>query len=157
MCNLRPVTAPRTKPASLYDWPTSIAIAVVGTVLAVVLILIFTDLVDWIGTFWSQVVYFVAIFGGILLAATRSRRSDSAEPSRLTRGAPAITPAGLPGPFVVTQALGLLGLTMIISGIVIGGDRGLIWGFSGFVLVLVGGVGLVFWMGGVISGRRHAG
>ncbi len=58
---------------------------------------------------------------------------------------------------MVTQALGLLGLTMIISAIMIGGDRGLLWGFSGFVLVLVGGVGLVFWMGGIVSAAAPRG
>ncbi len=148
---------PRTKPPSLYDWPTSIAFAVAGTVAAVVLIVIFTELVDWVGDFWSQVIYFVAIFGGVLLAAQRSRAIDSKEPSRLSRGAPAITPAGLPGPFVMTQALGVLGLTMVIAGILIGGDKGLLWGFSGFVLILVGGVGLVFWTAGLVSARRRAG
>ena len=64
---------------------------------AVVLIVIFTELVDWVGDFWSQVIYFVAIFGGVLLAAKRSRAIDSKEPSRLSRGAPAITPAGFRG------------------------------------------------------------
>jgi hypothetical protein len=140
----------------LYDWPTSVTLAVAGTVAAVVLIIIFTYLIDWVGDFWSQVIYFVAIFGGILAFASRGRREDTNDPSRLTRNAPAITPAGLPGPFVATQALGVLGITMIVFGIVIGGSRGLLWGFSGFVLLLVGGVGLVFWMAGIVSARRHA-
>jgi hypothetical protein len=150
------VAQPQTKPASVYDWPTSIAFAVAGTVVAVVLIVIFENLIDWVGDFWSQVIYFVAIFGGILLAARRSRASDTREPSRLSRGAPPITPAGLPGPFVVTQGLGVLGVTMLVAAVIIGGDRGLLWGFSGFVLVLVGGVGLVFWTAGIVSARRRA-
>lgn len=147
---------PRTKPASVYDWPTSIAFAAAGTVVAIVLIIIFENLVDWVGTFWAQVIYFLAIFGGVVAAARRSRASNCREPSRLTRGAPPITPAGLPGPFVVTQGLGVLGVTMLIAAIIIGGDRGLLWGFSGFVLMLVGGVGLVFWTAGIVSARRRA-
>jgi hypothetical protein len=150
------VAEPRTKPASVYDWPTSIAFAAAGTVVAIVLIVIFENLVDWVGTFWAQVIYFLAIFGGVIAAAQRSRATDSREPSRLTRGAPPITPAGLPGPFVVTQGLGVLGVTMLVAAVLIGGDRGLLWGFSGFVLVLVGGVGLVFWTAGIVSARRRA-
>ncbi|HEU0195508.1 MAG TPA: hypothetical protein VFQ71_14985 [Gaiellales bacterium] len=139
---------------SVYDWPTSVTFAAVGTVVAVVLILIFTEIVDVIGDFWSQVFYFVAVFGGIVVAAVRSRRRDRREPTRLTASTP-ITPAGLPGPFVVTQGLGVLGLTMIIVGAIIAGDAGIIWIFGGFVLALVGGVGLVFWLGGMVADRRH--
>jgi MFS family permease len=138
---------------SVYDWQTSITFAVVGTVLAVVLILIFTEIVDLVGDFWSQVFYFVAVFGGIIAAAIRSRRKDRQEPARLSATTP-ITPAGLPGPFVVTQALGVLGLTMIIVGAILGGDAGIIWIFGGFVLALVGGVGLLFWLGGMVADRR---
>ena len=47
----------------LYDWQTSIAVAVGGTVAAVILIVIFTYLVDWVGSFWSQVVYFTGQSG----------------------------------------------------------------------------------------------
>ena len=79
---------PRTKPPSLYDWPVSITFAVAGTVAAVALIVIFTELVDWVGDFWSQVIYFVAIFGGMLLAAQRSRASDS----RSRRGSAVVRP-----------------------------------------------------------------
>jgi hypothetical protein len=67
-----------------------------------------------------------------------------------------VTPAGLPGPFVATQAFGVLGVAMIVAGAVIGGSRGVIWIFSGIVLVLVGGVGLVFWAG-TMATRRSAG
>ena len=94
-CTTGPSRSPSPWPAPLQPWR---------------LIVIFTELVDWVGDFWSQVIYFVAIFGGVLLAAQRSRASDSKEPSRLSRGAPAITPAGLPGPFVMTQAPGRPGL-----------------------------------------------
>lgn len=139
---------------SVYDWPTSITFAAVGTVVAVVLILIFTEVVGIIGDFWSQVFYFVAVFGGIIVAAGRSRRRDQRDPARLSASTP-ITPAGLPGPFVVTQGLGVLGLTMIIVGAILGGDAGIIWIFGGFVLVLVGGVGLVFWLGGMVADRRR--
>ena len=37
----------------------------------------------------------------------------------------------------------------------IGGDRGIIWIFSGIVLLLVGGVGLSFWLAG-LRARRAA-
>jgi MFS family permease len=139
---------------AVYDWPTSITFAAVGTVLAVVLILVFTELVDVIGDFWSQVFYFVAVFGGIIAAAVRSRRKDQQDPARLSASTP-ITPAGLPGPFVVTQGLGVLGLTMIVLGAILGGDPGIIWIFGGIVLALVGGVGLVFWLGGMVADRRR--
>ncbi len=145
---------PKQRPDTLYDWPTSLTVAAVGTVVAVALIIVFTYMVDVIGDFWSQVVYFVAVFGGIAAAAVRSRRRDDADPTRLGRSSTPITPAGLPGPFVVTQALGVLGVAMLAVGVVIGGVRGIIWDFSGFVLVLVGGVGLVFWSGGLVSRRR---
>jgi hypothetical protein len=147
------VSSDNRSPA-VYDWPTSIIFAAVGTVLAVVLILVFTELLDVIGSFWSQVVYFLAVFGGIVAAAVRSRRKDQREPARLHSSTP-ITPAGLPGPFVVTQGLGVLGLTMIILGAIIGGDPGIIWIFGGLVLALVGGVGLAFWLGGMAADRRR--
>jgi peptidoglycan/LPS O-acetylase OafA/YrhL len=141
-----------TKPA-VYDWQTAIGFALVATGAAVALIVLFTYLVDWVGDFWSQVIYFVVVFGGIVALAVRSRRKDEADPSRLGR-TPPITLTGLPGPFVVTQALGVLAIAMLIVAIVVGGDRGLIWGFSALVLGLVGLVGLVFWLAGLRGQRR---
>jgi hypothetical protein len=44
---------------------------------------------------------------------------------------------------------------MLVSGVLIGGGRGIIWIFSGVVLVLVGGVGLAFWGGSMVA-RRNA-
>ena len=143
---------PPTRP-ELYGWQTAVGVAVAGTLAAVGLIILFTELVDWVGDFWSQVIYFVAVFGGIIGLALRSRAKDEADPSRLISGGPTVTPAGLPGPFVVTQALGVLAIAMLAVGAVIGGDRGLIWAFSGMVLGLVGLVGLVFWLLG-LRGRR---
>jgi hypothetical protein len=140
---------------SVYSWANSIAIAAAGTVAAVVLIVIFTYLVDLVGAFWSQVVYFLAVFGGVVAAAVHSRRKDAADPSRLGDAAAPITPAGLPGPFVVTQALGVLGVAMIVVGVIVQGDRGILWVFSGLVAVLVGGVGLAFWTAG-LAARRSA-
>src|SRR5215213_5862397 len=60
----------------LVNWPTSIGIAIGGAVAAIALILVFTYLVDWIGDFWSQVVYFAAIFVVVLELARRDRRRD---------------------------------------------------------------------------------
>jgi hypothetical protein len=136
----------------VYDWQTAIGVAVVGTIAAVGLIVLFTYLVDWVGDFWSQVIYFVAVFGGVIGLALRSRAKDEADPSRLAQGGPAITPAGLPGPFVVTQAMGVLAVAMLAVGYVVGGNRGLIWAFSAMVLGLVGLVGLVFWLFGLRRG-----
>ena len=130
----------------VYDWPTSIAVAVGGTAAAVVLIVVFTYLVDWVGSFWSQVVYFLAVFVAVMGLAIRSRRKDDADPVRLTVASSRVTPMGLPGPFVMTQAFGVLGIAMIAVGVVIQGDRGILWAFAGYVLVLVGGVGLVTWL-----------
>ena len=65
----------------LYDWPTSIAFAVGGTAAAVVLIVVFTYLVDWVGSFWSQVVYFLAVFGG----RRRARRCEAGRRTMPTR------------------------------------------------------------------------
>ena len=140
----------------LWDWPRSITFAVLGMAVAVVLIVVFTYLVDWIGSFWSQVVYFLAVFGGIGALATYHRRLDGADPSRLARAATPITPVGLPGPFVITQALGVLGVAMLVVGSLVGGDRGLIWIFSGMVMVLVGGLGLLLWVMGIVARRRRA-
>ena len=120
------------------------------------LIVVFTYLVDWIGSFWSQVVYFLAVFGGVVGLGLRSRMKDDADPARLRAASSAVTPMGLPGPFVLTQAFGVLGIAMIAVGIVIQGDRGILWTFAGFVLVLVGGVGLVTWLL-AMAGRRRAG
>jgi hypothetical protein len=138
----------------LYDWPTSIAMAVGGTAAAVVLIVVFTYLVDWVGSFWSQVVYFLAVFVGVVGLALRSRSKDDADPSRLTVASTAVTPIGLPGPFVLTQAFGVLGIVMLVVGVVVQGDRGILWAFAGFVLVLVGGVGLVTWLVAMVGRRR---
>ena len=140
----------------LYDWPTSIAVAVAGTSAAVILIVVFTYLVDWVGSFWSQVVYFLAVLVGVVGLALWSRSKDDADPSRLTAASSAITPMGLPGPFVLTQAFGVLGIVMIAVGVVVQGDRGILWAFAGFVLVLVGGVGLVTWIL-AMAGRRRTG
>jgi hypothetical protein len=140
----------------LYDWPTSIAVAVAGTSAAVILIVVLTYLVDWEGSFWSQVVYFLAVLVGVVGLALRSRSKDDADPSRLTAASSAITPIGLPGPFVLTQAFGVLGIVMIAVGVVVQGDRGILWAFAGFVLVLVGGVGLVTWIL-AMAGRRRTG
>ena len=49
------------QPREVYDWQTSITVAVGGTVAAIGLIVLFTYLVDWVGDFWSQVIYFVAV------------------------------------------------------------------------------------------------
>jgi hypothetical protein len=140
----------------LYDWPTSIAFAVGGTAAAVVLIVVFTYLVDWVGSFWSQVVYFLAVFAGVVGLAVRSRRKDDADPGRLTAASSPATPMGLPGPFVITQAFGVLGIAMIAVAAVVQGDRGILWAFAGFVLVLVGAVGLVMWLL-AMAARRRAG
>lgn len=145
---------PRGHP--VYDWPTSIGIAVGGTAAAVVLIVVFTYLVDWVGSFWSQVIYFLAVFAGVIGLALRSRSKDDADPARLTVASSPVTPIGLPGPFVMTQAFGVLGIAMIAVGVVVQGDRGILWAFAGFVLVLVGGVGLVMWLL-TIAARRRAG
>jgi hypothetical protein len=138
---------------TVYAWQTSIAVAVGGAVSAVALIFIFTYMDDYIGAFWSQVIYFAAFLFAVIGLAERSRRNDRVDPTRLTDASQPVTPAGLPGPFVCTQAFGVLGIAMIGSGAVIGGERGVIWIFSGIVLVLVGGVGLAFW-GGTMYGRR---
>lgn len=148
------MSGPQQQPG-VYGWQASIVFAVVGTVISVALIIVFTELVGWVGDFWSQVIYFAAAGGGIVAAALRSRRKDGEDPGRLRRGGTPITPAGLPGPFVVTQGLGVLGVAMLVAGAVIGGDRGIIWIFSGIVLLLVGGVGLVFWLAG-LRARRPA-
>ena len=142
------------QPPAVYDWQTSIGVAVGATAAAVGLIVLFTYLVDWVGDFWSQVIYVLVVLGGIIALAVRSRRKDEADPSRLGRAATPITPAGLPGPFVATQALGVLAIAMLVVGVIVGGDRGLLWGFSALVLGLVGLVGLVFWVGGLGSRRR---
>jgi Flp pilus assembly pilin Flp len=55
---------PEPQPSQVYNWQTAIGVAALGTLAAVGLIVLFTYLVDWIGDFWSQVVYFVAVFGG---------------------------------------------------------------------------------------------
>jgi Flp pilus assembly pilin Flp len=147
------MSEPPAGTTEVYDWQTAIGVAVVGTLGAVGLIVLFTYLVDWVGDFWSQVIYFVAVFGGVIALALRSRAKDEADPSRLGRGGPAITPAGLPGPFVATQAFGVLALAMLGVGYAVGGDRGLTWAFSALVLGLVGLVGLAFWAFG-LRGRR---
>jgi hypothetical protein len=140
---------------TVYAWQTSIGLAVGGTIAAVALIVVFTYVDDYIGSFWSQVLYFAAFFVGVIGLAERSRRSDRADPSRLVDASQPVTPAGLPGPFVCTQAFGVLGVAMLVFGALIGGGRGVIWIFSGIVLVLVGVVGLAFW-GATMVARRSA-
>src|SRR4029079_11316491 len=81
-----PQPQPQPQPSQVYNWQTAIGVAAVGTLAAVGLIVLFTYLVDWIGDFWSQVVYFVAVFGGIIALALRSRAKDEADPRRLTQG-----------------------------------------------------------------------
>ena len=137
----------------MYAWQTSIGVAVGGTIAAVALIIFFTYVDDYIGSFWSQVLYFAAFFACVVGLAERSRRNDRTDPSRLLDASQPVTPAGLPGPFVCTQAFGVLGVAMLVSGALIGGGRGIVWIFSGVVLVLVGGVGLAFW-GGMMAARR---
>ena len=146
------MSAEPDRPREVYDWQTAIAVAVGGTLAAIGLIVLFTYLVDWVGDFWSQVIYFLAVFGGVIALALRSRAKDEADPTRLLRD-PAITPAGLPGPFVVTQALGVLAIAMLGVAAVVGGDRAVTWAFAGMVLALVGLVGLLFWLFGL---RRTA-
>jgi hypothetical protein len=140
---------------TVYAWQTSIGLAVGGAVAAVALIIFFTYVDNYIGSFWSQVLYFAAFFVGVIGLAERSRRNDRTDPSRLLDASQPVTPAGLPGPFVCTQAFGVLGVAMLVSGALIGGGRGIVWIFSGVVLVLVGGVGLAFW-GGTMAARRTA-
>jgi hypothetical protein len=139
------MSAEPDRPREVYDWQTAIAVAVGGTLAAIGLIVLFTYLVDWVGDFWSQVIYFLAVFGGVIALALRSRAKDEADPTRLLRD-PAITPAGLPGPFVVTQALGVLAIAMLGVAAVVGGDRAVTWAFAGMVLALVGLIGLLFWL-----------
>jgi hypothetical protein len=54
----------------------------------------------------------------------------------------------------MTQAFGVLGIAMIAVGLVVQGDRGILWAFAGFVLVLVGGVGLMMWLLAMAARRR---
>ncbi len=140
----------------MYAWQTAIGVAVVGTIAAVVLIVVFTYMDDYVGAFWSQAIYFLAFFAIVIGLAERSRRLDRRNPSRLVDASQPVTPAGLPGPFVCTQAFGVLGIAMVVAGALIGGGRGVIWIFSGIVLVLVGGVGLAFWGGTMLSRRNPA-
>ena len=145
-------------PPGLVDWPTSVGLAVGGTIVAVALILLLSYMVDWIGEFWPQIFAFTLVLGTILWLAGRDRRKDERDPARRRRGA-SVTPAGLPGPFVVTQALGILGLTMIVVGGILtffaDDDRGLLWFGGGWVLWLVGMVGLIFWLLGLRAGTRR--
>ena len=150
------MSQPPSEQRTVYAWQTSIGVAVVGTAAAVVLIVLFTYMDDYIGSFWSQVMYFLAFFGVVIGLAERSRRADRRDPARLSDASQPVTPAGLPGPFVATQAFGVLGVTMIVAGAVIGGGRGVIWIFSGIVLVLVGSVGLAFWAGSMLARRGAA-
>jgi hypothetical protein len=155
-CTLRRVSQPPSEQRTVYAWQTSIGVAVLGTAAAVVLIVLFTYMDDYIGSFWSQLLYFVAFFGIVIGLAERSRRHDRANPARLGDASQPVTPAGLPGPFVCTQAFGVLGVAMLVSGALIGGARGVIWIFSGIVLVLVGSVGLAFWAGSMLARRGAA-
>jgi hypothetical protein len=155
-CTLRRVSQPPSEQRTVYAWQTSIAVAVLGTAAAVVLIVLFTYIDDYVGSFWSQVIYFLAFFGAVIGLAERSRGIDRRRPGRLADASQPVTPAGLPGPFVATQAFGVLGVAMIVAGALIGSGRGVIWIFSGVVLVLVGGVGLVFWAGSILTRRGAA-
>jgi hypothetical protein len=139
---------------AVYSWGQSVALAAACTVGAIGLIVLFTDLVDWVGEFWSQVIYFTAVVGGIVVLALRSRRRDEENPARLGHAANSTTPAGLPGPFVVTQAVGVLGVVMVVVGLFLGGQAELLWVWSGVVLILVGAVGLAFWLNGYRAVRR---
>src|SRR4051812_26905149 len=145
---------PQPQPSEVYNWQIAIGVAALGTLAAVGLIVLFTYLVGLVRGFLAEVVYFVAVFGGIIALALRSRAKDDADPSRLTQGGPPITPAGLPGPFVVTQALGVLAIAMLAVGFAVGGKRGTTWVFAGMVLGLVGLVGLLFWAAGLRATRR---
>jgi hypothetical protein len=140
---------------AVYSWGGSVGFALIGTAIVVGLILLFTALESLVGDFWAQVIYFPTIFLIVAGAAVRSRRLDSADPSRLTRPA-AITPAGLPGPFVITQALGVAGIVMVIAGLIVGGSGQVLWIASGYVCLLVGGVGLLFWLSGKPWQRRSS-
>lgn len=151
------VSQPPSDQRSVYAWQTAIAVAVLGTAAAVVLIVLFTYMDDYIGSFWSQVIYFSAILAAVVGLALRSRRNDDRDPSRLRSAASPVSPLGLPGPFVATQALGVLGVAMIAVGLVVQGDRGILWVFGGLVLVLVGAVGLAMWLGTLAGGRRRPG
>ena len=74
------VSQPPSEQRTVYAWQTSIAVAVLGTAAAVVLIVLFTYMDDYIGSFWSQVIYFLAFFGAVVgLAWHRDRyRSPAA-------------------------------------------------------------------------------
>src|SRR4051794_30422350 len=145
---------PQPQPSEVYKWQTAIGVAALGTLAAGGPDGRVTSPVDWIGDFWSQVVYFVAVFGGIVALALRSRAKDESDPSRITQGGPPITPAGLPGPFVVTQALGVLAIAMLAVGFAVGGNRGTTWVFAGMGLGLVGLGGLLFLAAGLRTTRR---
>ena len=95
-CTLRRVSQPSSE-RPVYAWQTSIGVAVGGTIAAVALIVVFTYVDDYIGSFWAQVLYFAAFFIGVIGLAERSRRGDRANPSRLTDASQPVTPAGLPG------------------------------------------------------------
>ena len=73
-------------------------------------------------------------------------------PNRLVDASQPVTPAGLPVPFVY-RGVRRPRRRHVVFGAVIGGGRGVIWVFSGIVLVLVGGVGLAFW-GATMVARR---
>ena len=121
------------------------------------MIVIFTELVDWVGDFWSQVIYFVAIFGGVLLAA-QTQPGDRLERAVATQPWRARDYAGrFAGAVRDDPGTWCTGLDHGDRRDPDRGDKGLLWGFSGFVLILVGGVGLVFWTAGIVSARRRAG
>jgi len=58
----------------VYSWSGSVGFAIVGTVLAVVLILVFTALEDLVGQFWSQLIYFPTIAIVVIAGCAAPRR-----------------------------------------------------------------------------------
>ena len=87
-CTLRPMSGTSSE-RTVYAWQTSIGVAVVGTAAAVALIVVFTYMDDYIGSFWSQLIYFAAFFGVVIGLAERSRRLRPGEPVAARRRIPA--------------------------------------------------------------------
>ena len=114
----------------VYSWGGSVGFAIVGTVLAVVLILVFTELEDLVGQFWSQVIYFPTIV--FVVVAPRCAPADGRRGSHPAVQADADHAGRAARPFVVPGAgrgrhrddRGRVGL---------GRDAELMWTSSGFV------------------------